>query len=314
MSNSEVPSLADVCVIIPTYNGDRFIADQVASVLNDDPSSEIDLLLVDNGSSDETVKVISGLVDRYPTVRVISADHRRGKSYALNAGISETDRAKVLFLDQDDRIAPGYLHAMARALDHHEFVCGWVDIENGRFNHEDMVCAIGRLTDCNQAVIRLSRFDDIRLCQSPRKVRGEIEIPVGNGCVLGVRHYVIRQVGGFSSDVGVCEESDLCLRLWMAGIVVQRVRSAILHYRLRDSALDLIKQRFWYGFGWVAFYKKYRHCGLKRYGVRQSMSEWMKIVFLVISRDKPTRLLGLARLGLAAGRLYGSIKMSTFYP
>lgn len=88
-----------VTVLVDTYNHERFIERALASVLDQDfPASEMEILVVDDGSTDRTPE----LVRRFePRVRLIRKENG-GQASAFNAGIPETRGEIVAFLDGDD--------------------------------------------------------------------------------------------------------------------------------------------------------------------------------------------------------------------
>lgn len=90
----------EVSVIIPCYNGERFISDAVESVL-DQTRGDLELVVVDDASGDASVKIL----ERYakdPRVRVIRHDSNRGVAAARNTGITNAVGRFIGFLDQDD--------------------------------------------------------------------------------------------------------------------------------------------------------------------------------------------------------------------
>lgn len=88
-------------VVIPVYNGARFLSEAVDSALGQTfcPSQ---VILVDDGSTDETPSIASDLAEAYPHhVRYLQTEHQ-GVSGARNAGIAVSSSPFVAFLDADD--------------------------------------------------------------------------------------------------------------------------------------------------------------------------------------------------------------------
>lgn len=101
-----------VTVLIDTYNHRHFIEDAINSVLNQDfPVSETEILVVDDGSTDDTPEVVRKFA---PRVRLLRK-RNGGQASAFNAGIPEAHGAIVAFLDGDDWWAPGKLTAVTEA-------------------------------------------------------------------------------------------------------------------------------------------------------------------------------------------------------
>jgi glycosyltransferase involved in cell wall biosynthesis len=101
-----------VTALIDTYNHESFIEEAVASVLQQDfPSSETEILVVDDGSTDRTAEIVSKFAPRVQLLR----KRNGGQASAFNAGIPEARGETVAFLDGDVWWAPGKLSAVASA-------------------------------------------------------------------------------------------------------------------------------------------------------------------------------------------------------
>jgi glycosyltransferase involved in cell wall biosynthesis len=88
-----------VSVLIDTYNHERFIEEAIVSVLEQDfPASEMEILVVDDGSTDRTPEILRKFA---PRVRVLTKKNG-GQASAFNAGIPEAHGEIVAFLDGDD--------------------------------------------------------------------------------------------------------------------------------------------------------------------------------------------------------------------
>jgi glycosyltransferase involved in cell wall biosynthesis len=118
-----------VTVIVPFFNEARFIRETVESVLAQQ-QQPVELLLVDDGSSDESTAIARGYAERF-LGRVRSLEHpghaNRGRSATRNRGLAEARGELVTFLDADDVWLPGKLEAQVAILDGHPeagFVCG----------------------------------------------------------------------------------------------------------------------------------------------------------------------------------------------
>jgi cellulose synthase/poly-beta-1,6-N-acetylglucosamine synthase-like glycosyltransferase len=103
-----------ITALIDTYNQETFIEDAIHSVLAQDfPESETEILVVDDGSTDNT----PGLIQKFqPQVRYVRKVNG-GQASAFNAGIREARGEVIAFLDGDDWWAPGKLTAIAAAFE-----------------------------------------------------------------------------------------------------------------------------------------------------------------------------------------------------
>jgi glycosyltransferase involved in cell wall biosynthesis len=109
-----------ITVIIPTYNCSQYIERAIDSVLQQ-TSDDYEVLVVDDGSTDNTQDVLSRYI-RGNKVRMISQANR-GLPGARNAGLAASDSLYVAFLDADDEYIPNSLDEMKCAMD--RSAAGW---------------------------------------------------------------------------------------------------------------------------------------------------------------------------------------------
>ncbi len=105
-------SIPLVTVLIDTYNHQFLIEDAINSVLKQNfPASETEILVVDDGSTDDTPGIVRKFAPRVRLLRKING----GQASAFNAGIPEAHGEIVAFLDGDDWWAPGKLAAVTES-------------------------------------------------------------------------------------------------------------------------------------------------------------------------------------------------------
>src|SRR6202162_5556259 len=103
-----------VSVLIDTYNHERFIEHAITSVLEQDmPMADVEIVVVDDGSTDGTPDVVRRFE---PRVRLIRKPNG-GQASAFNAGIPECHGEIVAFLDGDDWWAPQKLRRVVEAME-----------------------------------------------------------------------------------------------------------------------------------------------------------------------------------------------------
>lgn len=102
-----------VSVIIPTYNRREMVKEAIGSVL-DQGVEDLELIVVDDGSTDGTAEEISGYGGR---VRLFRHERNRGVSAARNRGILHAKGKYIGFLDSDDLWVKGKLKAQVAFLD-----------------------------------------------------------------------------------------------------------------------------------------------------------------------------------------------------
>lgn len=95
-------------VIIPAYNVERYIEKTLRSVFSQD-SKDIEIIVVNDGSTDDTSKVIKTVFKNYPHhTKQLIHQHNQGVSVARNVGLSHAQGTYVLFLDGDDFLEPSF--------------------------------------------------------------------------------------------------------------------------------------------------------------------------------------------------------------
>ncbi|GMU47663.1 MAG: glycosyl transferase [Porticoccaceae bacterium] len=102
-------------IVIPCYNYGHWLARAVNSVLAQD-GDDWDLLVIDDGSSDDTARIARELQARHPGRLRFLTQANRGVAATRNRGIDETRGRYLIFLDADDELAPGALAAYRELL------------------------------------------------------------------------------------------------------------------------------------------------------------------------------------------------------
>jgi glycosyltransferase involved in cell wall biosynthesis len=110
---SLVVYVPEVSVVIPTFNYARFLPDAIQSVLNQ-TFRDLDLVVVDDGSTDDTRAVVARFEDD-PRVRYVHQDNQ-GDSAARNTGIARSTGTYVAFLDSDDYWLPDKIERQVAVL------------------------------------------------------------------------------------------------------------------------------------------------------------------------------------------------------
>jgi len=94
-----------ISVLLPVYNCEPFITDSIRSILNQS-FKYFEFLLIDDGSTDNTLKIIKQFQDK--RIRIISIPHK-GKSDALNYGLENSQYEIIIHMDGDDIAHPDLL-------------------------------------------------------------------------------------------------------------------------------------------------------------------------------------------------------------
>lgn len=124
-----------ISVIIPTYNRREKVARAIRSVLSQDLSSAVNIIVVDDGSSDGTLESLAQLAAD-GRVRIIRHEQNRGVCAAKNTGMRAVDTEWFTILDSDDEIVPHALQRMLSIAEKHgasAVTCNCLDSATGQW-------------------------------------------------------------------------------------------------------------------------------------------------------------------------------------
>jgi glycosyltransferase involved in cell wall biosynthesis len=191
MTLSAAASRPDFTVVIPTYNRARTLPDAVASVLTQS-SASVELVVVDDGSTDETAEWLATVGD--PRLKVVRQPNR-GRCAARNAGAAHGRGRHLIFLDSDDVALPGWLEQHRRALADQTVAIACCGL-------------LGLATDARGG----TRYLGTRL---PRQMGGAFGWQTGLFITgtFSVDAALFRRVGGYDEGLAAAETTELALRL-----------------------------------------------------------------------------------------------------
>ena len=102
-----------VSVVIPVYNTRRYLAECLDSVLAQDLApDELEVVAVDDGSTDGSGELLDAYAERHPNLRVVHQENSGWPGRPRNVGRAASRGTYVFFADSDDRLAPHALRAM----------------------------------------------------------------------------------------------------------------------------------------------------------------------------------------------------------
>lgn len=217
-------------VVIPAYNAGRTIRSALTSVLTQ-TRQDFEVIVVDDGCTDDTVDRVQGMNDRRITV---VSQPNAGTSAALNTGIAHARGELISVLGADDLYLPIYLHQMARALAEapeagYAYTDAWSVDDRTRRIHRDTAMAHAAPpqpppTDPQRFLVELLR----------------------RNFVLGlatIRRSVLAVVGSFDTAVKQSEDYELWLRMAAHGYPGVRARGVLAIYRRRQDSktADLVR-------------------------------------------------------------------------
>lgn len=202
-----------ISVVIPLYNKENCVARTIESVLNQTYSA-FEIVVVDDGSTDNSLKVVSSYKDE--RMRVFSKINE-GVSIARNFGIKQSKGEYICFLDADDEWNPNFLESMVEAIkmfpEHGFFSCPIETRKNGE----------NKIYEINNNSEELFVIEDY--CKTFLKNRKAI-CCVGSVCV---QRRLLIDAGMFPPRVKKGEDHDLWLRLACNNKVVYTTKTKMIY-------------------------------------------------------------------------------------
>lgn len=107
-------------IVIPAYNEEERIGttfERILAYVADFPQQRVEVLVVDDGSTDNTARMIAAWRDRDPRVRLLHHQKNSGKGWAVRTGMLAAKGEHVLFMDADGSTDIGEIEKLARALE-----------------------------------------------------------------------------------------------------------------------------------------------------------------------------------------------------
>jgi Glycosyl transferase family 2 len=204
-------------VVIPTYNRADLVGEAIDSVLKQD-WPELELIVVDDGSTDETPAVLAGYGDRVHVVRQENA----GESAARNTGIRAATHDLVALLDSDDYWLPGKLQRQMQLFDEDPAL----DIT---------FTAYTRIGDAPQRDIVLDHWDGTEEDTLDQLLLG---CRINTSTAIGRRSAFI-DIGLYDTSLRCAQDYDLWLRVAVRGYRTAYVPEPLAIYRIHGGAVSL---------------------------------------------------------------------------
>lgn len=225
-SDADLPA---VSIIVPAYNEAPVIERAIQSLLQlDYPQYEV--VVVDDGSSDETLELASRWEGRHGDVEVrVLTKRQGGKASALNLGIARSQHPFIMCMDADSWIEPETLRL---AVPHFRDATVGAVAGNVKVTNRD-----GWLT-------RLQALEYIEGLNMPRRAQGFLAaVNIVPGPIGVFRREALDDVGGYDTDT-FAEDADLTLKLITGGWKIVYEDGAIAWTQAPVRMLDLVQQRY----------------------------------------------------------------------
>ncbi len=104
-----------ITVVVPNYNGMKFVKDCFDSLFSQDEDTEsFRVLMIDNGSQDESVEFVR---TNYPLAEIVKMGENTGFCKAVNEGIKRSETPYVILLNNDTKVESGFVKGLVKAID-----------------------------------------------------------------------------------------------------------------------------------------------------------------------------------------------------
>ena len=208
-----------VSVVMPVYNGEKYVAKAIDSVLSQS-LSDLELLIVDDGSTDFSADIIRLYAKRDDRIRVFPLEQNVGRGDARNLGFSAAQGAYIAGMDCDEVSLPHRLERQLEFLEAHPEI-GAVGTAYHVIFADQPRTSYDAFLPARHAVIELYRYFRLTLC----------------GASVMYRRELLQAAGGNPPNTREADDLALQLKLlWEAGITFANLREVHYIYRVDEDS------------------------------------------------------------------------------
>jgi len=229
-------------IVIAAYNEGKVIAATLQSLLKTDYQGELEVIVIDDGSGDDTTAEVEKIAATDARVRLIRQDNR-GKARALQRGIATAKHELIVFIDADT-------HCQRHTLRHLLAPFGNPDI-GGVSGHAKVGNLRSFIARC-QSLEYTVGFNLDRRAYTRWNC-----ITVLPGAISAIRKTAIDRAGGLSLDT-LAEDTDLTLNLHKQRLRIVYVPAAVAWTEAPETVRALSRQRFRWAYGTLQCLWKHR--------------------------------------------------------
>lgn len=237
-----------VSVVMPAYNEEQYIVSSIRSILDTDyPKDKLDIIIVDDGSTDNTYKVAKAFEG--PNLRVFTKKNG-GKGAALNFGLAKVRGELVATMDADSYLTRDTIRNLVP-----------------HFEEAD-VMAVTPAVKVKSSGSWLKEFQRVEylMILFSRKLLSFIDsVPVTPGPFSMFRTAVFDEIGGFDEH-NLVEDQEIALRIQSHHFRIKSSMTADVYTEPPDNMKDLLRQRVRWQRGGIRNYWKYRNLIKPEYG------------------------------------------------
>ncbi|MDD2707730.1 MAG: glycosyltransferase [Verrucomicrobiae bacterium] len=237
------PTLPPVSVLIAAYNEEKVIVQTIRSILNNGYGGELEIIMINDGSTDRTREMIE---NAFPKENRLRASHQpnRGKSAALSLASQLARHPFLVTLDADTQLEPGAIAHLLRPMIESRAV--------GAVSGNAKVGNRGKWLTEFQSLEYVCGFN------LDRRAYDELNcITVVPGAVGALRRQAVMEAGGITAET-LAEDTDLTIQIRRLGWQVRYAEEAVGWTESPETLRSLVKQRFRWAFGTLQCLWKHR--------------------------------------------------------
>ena len=231
-----------ISVVIAAYNEEKLIAETLRTLLATDYKGEVEVVVVDDGSTDQTAAQIEHLARNESRVRLLQQENR-GKARALQRGLAAAHNGIVVFIDADTQCQRDTLPRLLEPL---------ADERIGAVSGHAKVGNLRKFIARCQALEYTCGFNLDRRAYNLWKC-----ITVVPGAISAIRKDAIDEAGGLSLET-LAEDTDLTLSLHRHRQRIVYVPDAIAWTEAPETVATLARQRSRWAYGTLQCLWKHR--------------------------------------------------------
>ena len=211
--------MPQVSVVMPVYNGEKYLAEAIDSILNQ-TFTDFEFIIVDDGSTDGSAGIIRTYQERDERLRLVQLDHNMGRADARNAGIAVAQGELITSMDADDISLPERLEKQVAFLGSNPRIGGLGTCGHG-MNHDMSSLYEDFIMPTRHELIALQHF---------------LGFSVLGATVMFRREY-LRAVEGFEAGRRYVDDLELISRLfYQTRIRLANLPEFLYLYRRHDQA------------------------------------------------------------------------------
>ncbi|MCU1676051.1 MAG: glycosyl transferase family 2 [Frankiales bacterium] len=250
--------MADVTVVMAAYGATEFLPAALESVLSQDCDESWEFVVVDDACPDGSGEIIDSYAARDGRLRAVHLRTNVGAMAAMEIGVGTGSGDLIVFLDNDDVAAPGWLRGHLAAL--RSYDAAGARLDHRRLNPRWLVPARGEV----------QRDGLFVLDEAPGS-------PLSFFTAMSVHRHAHEAIGGIDVELGMAGgDADYSWRLQDAGFTLGFAGDAVVHYRHRRGPAAIYRQARMYGSGFPLLAAK--HPGRFRTSPVPAVGRWHDVV------------------------------------